>query len=614
LLNEKIKVMKKLISFTVVFILTINLYSEKVGIEIAKTIAKNHYVLQCEQINGVTSKTPSILETFVLEKENDSVVYIFNFENGFTLVSADDAVIPILGFSLDGKYNEENRPPAFIDLIEYYKNQISYAIINKYKGNEEILLLWSFYSEPENLKGNDCEIWPKYFIVNPLLSTRWNQNCYYNDKCPYDIHSPYGYCYHVPNGCVAVAMSQVMKSWDYPSHGTGSHGYEDGATYPEAYGYQFANFANTTYEWDEMPDILTGDGSIGKFKSSQNQIDAVSTLIYHCGVSVNMDYGYNGSGAQGSVIDYALINYFNYSPSATYKDKNDYNDSEWESMLTSNLGVHQPIIYAGYGTGGHAFVLDGFTKMQTECCTYFASFHVNWGWGGNYNGYFYLADLTPGNSNFTIDQSAVLNIIPPNPTYTAPPQPSYISEPACYPHCTDENVDYFVPHINEATSYEWDISGIYAAGVTWNGRYASVWSHHYGEATLWCRALNHSVPGPWKTRTIYIENCSKSPDPIENKTIFNKSEEHNAKEEGNEQLGAALIFPNPANNILYISIPASDSYSIIELINNKGEVVKSIRSNSGNVVIDTKDITAGLYAVKIYSVNKVQFEKVIIIK
>lgn len=272
-----------------------SLFAKKVEIDVARTIAKNYYVLQYEQIKGTTTETPSDLETLVLKKENETLIYIFNFRDGFTIVSADDAVVPILGFSLTGKYIEKNQPPALIDLIEHYKDQIDYAIKSRIKGSDETLSLWSFYTNSDNNRDSNCKIWPKYFIVNPLLTTTWNQNCYYNAKCPYDVKAPsypVNYCNHVPNGCVALAMAQVMKYWDYPTNGTGSHGYYDGASNPDAYGYQSANFGTTTYDWDAMPNVLTGSGLPTDGKSSSNSIDAVSTLIYHCGVSVDMDYGY----------------------------------------------------------------------------------------------------------------------------------------------------------------------------------------------------------------------------------------------------------------------------------------------------------------------------------
>lgn len=412
-------------------------------------------------------------------------------------------------------------------------------------------------------------------------------------------------------------MAQVMKYWDYPTNGTGSHGYYDGAGIPDAYGYQSANFGTTTYDWDAMPNVLTGSGLQTDAKSSSNSIDAVSTLIYHCGVSVDMDYGYNGSGISSNEIykvSNSLEGYFNYSSSSQYVVKNNYSNPDWDDLLRNNLTYNKPIFYVGTGTGGHAFVLDGYTQMQTECCTYYAVFHVNWGWGGSQNGYYYLSDLTPRNFNFNYNQAAVADITPPNLTYAPPSQPNYISEPACSPHCREIEVDYFVPTVNNATSYEWDITGIYAAGVYWNGRYASVWSHHYGTATLWCRALNHGVPGPWQTKTIYIENCGKDSNPLVNESKINKSGESLANIKSDELHNEVKIYPNPASNIINISVPTSVNYSVVELIDDQGAAVKSIKSTNRTIVINTNDVSPGLYIIKISLSNSILLEKIIISK
>lgn len=203
-----------------------------------------------------------------------------------------------------------------------------------------------------------------------MLTTTWGQTCYYNADCPEDTQVDSIYCDYVPAGCVAVAMAQVMKYWNYPTQGTGSHGYDDPPYIPEAYGWQEANFGATTYQWSSMPCQLNSNNN------------AVATLIYHCGVSVDMDYGYGCSGTPTSKTVYALENYFSYSTSAIYKEKEDYTNSAWDDLLRNNLRNYQSIIYRGTaspGAGGHAFVLDGFTKTQLETYTYPTNFHINWG-------------------------------------------------------------------------------------------------------------------------------------------------------------------------------------------------------------------------------------------
>jgi len=199
--------------------------------------------------------------------------------------------------------------------------------------------------------------------------------------CPVDAGGPGG---RVWAGCVAVCMAQVMKYWNYPNYGSGQHSYE---SYP--YGTQSANFAETYYDWGSMPNSLSS-GNI-----------AVATLMYHCGVAVNMHYAPDGSGAFMGSAASALINYFDYAPDVQLVSKYSYSETAWDSVLKTELDLGRPISYAG---GSHAFNIDGYQGDN--------HYHLNWGWGGSYNGYFYLTALNPGGYNFTSGQQAIIHIRP----------------------------------------------------------------------------------------------------------------------------------------------------------------------------------------------------------
>jgi len=223
------------------------------------------------------------------------------------------------------------------------------------------------------------------------LTTKWDQGWPYNKFCPEDEQGPGG---HALVGCVATAMAQIMKYHTYPEHGMGSHSY-----YHPDYGMISANFGETTYDWENMPDILT--------TASQTEIDAVALLSFHCGVSVDMNYGPEGSGAQSYAVKTSLINYFGYSPGAQYVAKSSYSDSAWVNLLKYDLDNHRPIYYAGRiapNGEGHAFVCDGY-KLGNY-------FHFNWGWEGYSDGYYYLNNLNPGGYNFTYSQKAIVHIKP----------------------------------------------------------------------------------------------------------------------------------------------------------------------------------------------------------
>lgn len=247
-----------------------------------------------------------------------------------------------------------------------------------------------------------------------MITTQWDQDAPYNDSCPSRIE--FGSTVRALTGCVATAMAQVMKYWNYPVHGTGTHTYNSVSFFDLGYtfGEQTANFGATTYDWDNMPDHLT-------VTSPDVQKAAVATLMYHCGVACDMYYGsaaYGGSGTkirnapylrEGNALN-GIIKYLGYSSSATGMERNKYDDNAWTALVRGELDASRPIIYAGFEqTAGHCFVCDGYDDENR--------YHFNWGWSGDGDGFFTLNSLTPNigsyTYDFTIGQEILVGIQPP---------------------------------------------------------------------------------------------------------------------------------------------------------------------------------------------------------
>jgi len=347
-------------------------------------------------------------------------LYIFNGNPGFVVMSADDCVKPILGYSLTGVFIAEDMPENVRGWLQGYNDEIQYAMDNNMRAEAETSKLWKELAE-----GKD-NIAKASTVVAPLIQTKWNQNQYYNDLCPLVSDGPEGHAY---TGCVATAMAQIMKYWEYPSHGIGSHSYTwSGQTLS-------ANFGETTYDWNNMQLCYnyyyeTGTGGATWISApTQAQLSAVTTLMYHCGVSVNMNYGgysTGGSGAQTSAVAIALKTYFNYSSEIVYKEKKDYDDNVWITMVKAELDANRPLQYKGRSSGGgHSFVCDGYNSDN--------KFHFNWGWSGAYDGYFSLDNLNTGannqsgqgNGTYTDDQAALFGIQPAQCLADAPSNLTY---------------------------------------------------------------------------------------------------------------------------------------------------------------------------------------------
>ena len=307
-------------------------------------------------------------------------IYVYNIgSQGFVIISGNTVLPPVLAWSDQGAFPDlEEAPDNYVSWIRHYDEMIDFAVANNIAPEPKIQCLWD--EAAQGIFGTR-----NAQTVDPLVSTRWNQDCYYNEYCPATSGGwwwggPCGHCYA---GCVATAMAQVMKYWNYPETGFGSHSYVH-----SEYGEQSANFAATTYHWDQMPNDVW------------NSNDAVATLLYHCGVSVNMNYSGSGSGAQSADVEVAMRSYFGYC-GAKYRQKTNYQEDAWIAMLKAELDLSHPIYYSGAnGDSGHAFVCDGYDSNDLM--------HFNFGWSGSGDGFYSTYDV----NGFNQGQAVVTNIFP----------------------------------------------------------------------------------------------------------------------------------------------------------------------------------------------------------
>jgi len=305
---------------------------------------------------------------------------------GFIVVSADDHTIPVLAYSPDCMCPPDTQPPAFQTMLSLYAGEI--GRIREHNPARDPVLIRSW----ETLACSSPQPDPRIPLatVGPLLSSAWDQDFPYNSYCPEDNYVMPNYNGHVPAGCVAVAMAQIMYYWRFPETGQGSHCIDPPSL---AYGPQCAEFGNTQYPYS------------GMLGSTEEECDPIALLVYHAGVSVDMDYGNTASYAWTTKIPEALINYFRYSSSAIHLLRENFSTSSWIGRLKSDLDDGKPLIYQGLGNGvSHAFVCDGYQTGNY--------FHFNFGWGGLYDGYYLLDNLNPGGFTFNLYQQAVLHIEP----------------------------------------------------------------------------------------------------------------------------------------------------------------------------------------------------------
>ena len=298
------------------------------------------------------------------KQEKAAAYYAFNIGNndGFVIVSGDDSLTELVGYSDSGSFDSDNIPDNMHSWLQTYSDYVASVQDGESKAKRQQL-------------GKVTTV-----VVRPFVTTEWNQGEPYNRLTPILQGNT-----HCATGCVATAMAQVMKYYEWPERGTGSNKYQH-----SVFGTLSMDFSQSVYDWDNMLDIYSSyyDGSNNLVPEyNDEQAGAVAKLMYDCGISVNMNY-WESSGASTSRITYAFENYFNYDSETFYRDN--MTSEKFMTTLLAELDERRPALICGTGLGGaHAFVADGYDSNNFV--------HINWGWGGISDGYFNINYLDPDN-------------------------------------------------------------------------------------------------------------------------------------------------------------------------------------------------------------------------
>jgi hypothetical protein len=359
--------------FTLSLFLTALLFSFQGNakkVEVADASAAGHFfITQTQEMSPNDVFLERVYTAIDATNPAQALYYVFNInqQQGYVIVSANDIAVPILGYSLQGSYVHDDAPLNFKSWMSSVAEAIRRGIEQNYQPDEETVTEWRALLEQD----------VHYFAlqrgetaVNPLIATKWDQGDPYNQQCPTYSGNK---CL---TGCVATAMAQVMKYHAYPASGTG--------TIP-AYTTRTLKLSvpavplGETYQWSNMINQYGGG-------ATQQQKDAVALLMYHCGASVEMDYGLAASGAYSADAGVSMTTYFKYDKSMRMQDKAYFTNAEWIDLLKQSLDATLPIYYKGQGPdGGHAFVCDGYNTSN--------QFHFNWGWSGYNDGYFSVTPM-----------------------------------------------------------------------------------------------------------------------------------------------------------------------------------------------------------------------------
>lgn len=299
--------------------------------------------------------------------EGANAYYAFNISGGgFILVAGEDRATQVLGYSDKGQLDANNLPYNLKGLLDSYQKEIEYL---------------------QNYQGDDLVPAPTVKVataVAPLIKSNWGQ------EDPYDWQCPVYQGEYCVVGCVATAMAQVMKYWQYPTSCSGVSSYycyDISSTLQAlpATTFNYNLMLNSYCHWDWDKSELIQD------TYTDAQAQEVAKLGRYCGQAVQMGYSPNGSGAYTS-SQLAAMKAFGYRSSAQYVQKggggwwggsSNYTTAQWEAMMKTELDAGRPILYAASddnGGGGHAFICDGYNSE--------GKFHFNFGWYGTCDGWY----------------------------------------------------------------------------------------------------------------------------------------------------------------------------------------------------------------------------------
>ena len=345
----------------------------------------NSVTLSAEQVNLATAREKAM--EFVSSKLGDSqwgksiatrsnaeefqtayncdAFHVFNVgsENGYVIVSGDDRMPTVLGYSYSGSFDADNLPENMEAWLQGYKEQYEYV-----KKHPEVIVQTRSTVDGDPIK--------------PMLETSWHQREPYNNLCREGC----------PAGCVAVAMAQIMNYHKWPKQTT--------EIIPSDNYYKLPEIGITTIDWENILPSYTSS-------ATEQQKNAVATLMKLCGTAVHMNYSKAGSAADDDDAMLAFGKYFDY-PNCNLISRNGLED-RWNEIIYNELKNGRPVYYSGYNEerGGHAFVVDGYDGNDY--------FHVNYGFGDR-GGFCLLTDP----DGFNTYQRAIIGINPPDPDSPAP--------------------------------------------------------------------------------------------------------------------------------------------------------------------------------------------------
>lgn len=331
---------------------------------------ENDVVSQSVDRDHVSLNPLCVSETRSANEVPEYYVFIPEDSIGFVIVAGEDGVEPVVGYSLNSRFSGQQLPPALDKYLASYR-----TYIHKLRDGRQC--------PPMKSRSNVSP-------VKPFITTTWNQGY------PYNYYTPKIGGERTLAGCIAIAIAQIMKYYEWPVAGKGTCT----ATLNNSTNTQRTINLGKEYDWANMLDDYTGS-------YTNIEMTAAAALIRDAGYACSSIYGTNETGAYTVDALKALLRHFYYSPEIRMVDRKYYSDETWAKMLQEELALGRPVWFCGQDEneqGGHSFICCGIDSQER--------YYINWGWGGYFDGYFDLNAFSPDQYAYNIDQQAIINIVP----------------------------------------------------------------------------------------------------------------------------------------------------------------------------------------------------------
>lgn len=384
--------LKQMLFFLAIFCLAIELHAAQMDKTQVRQAAQNwldrNKIFQHEADKGNTYRVETVSEIAKDQQNNPLAFHVNLSPKGYLIISGNDLIFPVITFSAKSDLNLLDHPDnAFRTLLlgdldqcrralaEIVSKGVAGGTPQNNTGSKNQLLWQKLLTQENSLENLIVKAASDSPLIGPFMTTTWNQNRHYNALCPTDSQASTYYYGRMPTGCVATAGGQLMKYYNWPTRGTGSHSYFDEIEGVDT--FLAAGFSDP-YDWAAMLDAYNP-----WYEESQENVDAVSELLYELGVAIEINYDHNGSSASIVDLNSSLNSHFYYEAGSFINRSDD--EAAFDAAVRNNI-IAQQVVVTTYP--GHAVVVDGLDEEDGE-----GYYHINYGWGGLNNGWYKLTEV-----------------------------------------------------------------------------------------------------------------------------------------------------------------------------------------------------------------------------